>query len=81
MCFQCYSEAIEAANISMSAGWGVMVGSLFALDHVSQVSHRSGETEDLDSKPLFGAEAFCSMRKQAIFHDSRAAKASFRARF
>lgn len=28
------TEAIEAANISMSAGWGVMV------------SHRSGETED-----------------------------------
>merc|ERR1711943_172538 len=28
------TEAIEAANISMNAGWGVMV------------SHRSGETED-----------------------------------
>merc|ERR1712228_801036 len=28
------SEAIEAANMSMDAGWGVMV------------SHRSGETED-----------------------------------
>ena len=44
------SESIEACKLSQQNGWGVMVRRMYTLSSddlpVSQVSHRSGETED-----------------------------------
>merc|ERR1712113_1372244 len=52
------TEAIEAANMSMQAGWGVMV------------SHRSGETEDgTNSALLCGPVCVCVVLQDSFIAD------------